>query len=81
MDAINKTPWPRTKQGYDNLKRLYGVSNLKANRYAFLASVAKDKVAVHEAFASITSPTLDIWTNDAVFESARIWPVPSSRMQ
>lgn len=73
MDALSQTSWPRTKQGYANLNRLYGTSNLKANRFAFLACVAKDKSAAREAFASITAPELDIWTSEEVFNSARTW--------
>jgi len=73
MDALSKTSWPRTKQGYANLEHLYGTTNLNANRFAFLAYVAKDKSAANEAFASITAPDLDVWTNNQVFESARTW--------
>jgi hypothetical protein len=73
MDALSQTSWPRTKQGYANMQRLYGTSNLKANRFAFLAYVAKDRSATREAFASVTAPELDIWTSDEVFDSARAW--------
>jgi len=73
MDALGQTSWPRTKQGYANMHRLYGTSNLKANRFAFLAYVAKDKSAARDAFASITAPELSIWTSDEVFDSARAW--------
>jgi len=73
MDALRQTSWPRTKQGYANLQRLYGTSNLKANRFAFLAFVAKDKSAANQAFASTTAPELDIWTNSQVFDYARTW--------
>ena len=73
MDALGQTSWPRTKQGYANMHRLCGTSNLKANRFAFLAYVAKDKSAARDAFASITTPELSIWTSDEVFDSARAW--------
>jgi hypothetical protein len=73
MDALSKTSWPSTKRGYANMKRLYGTSNLKANRFAFLAYVTKDRSAASEAFASITAPALDIWTSNEVFDSARAW--------
>jgi len=73
MDALKQTSWTRTKQGYTNLKRLYGTSNLKANRFAFLAFVAKDRSAANEGFASITEPNFDIWNNRQVFEYARMW--------
>jgi hypothetical protein len=73
MDALRLTSWPRTKEGYADMKRLYGTSNLKANRFAFLAMVANDKSAAHEAFTSITEPLLDIWTSEEVFNNARAW--------
>jgi hypothetical protein len=73
MDALSQTSWPRTKQGYANLQRLYGTSALKANRFAFLAYVAKDKSAANDAFASITEPDLSIWTSNEVFDNARTW--------
>jgi len=75
MAALSQTSWPRTKQGYANMKRLYGTSNLKANRYAFLAFVAHDKAAASEAFASVTAPELDIWNSKEVFEGIRAWAV------
>jgi hypothetical protein len=75
MAALSQTSWPRTKQGYANMQRLYGTSNLKANRYAFLAFVAHDKSAAREAFSSIKAPELDIWTSQEVFESIRGWAV------
>lgn len=55
------------------MRRLYGTSNLKANRFAFLAFVAHDKSAAREAFASITAPELDIWNSEEVFEGIRAW--------
>lgn len=75
MDALSKTSWPRTKQGYANMQRLYGTSNLKANRFAFLAFVAHDQSAAREAFASVTEPELDIWNSKEVFDSIRAWAV------
>jgi Domain of unknown function (DUF4034) len=73
MEALSQTSWPRTKQGYANMQRLYGTSNLKANRFAFLAFVAKDQSAAHDAFASITAPELDIWNSEDVFYGVRAW--------
>ena len=73
MEALSQTSWPRTKQGYANMQRLYGTSNLKANRFAFLAFVAHDKSAAREAFASITAPELGIWNSEEVFEGIRAW--------
>lgn len=75
MDALSQTSWPRTKLGYTNMKRLYGTSNLKANRFGFLAFVAKDRSTAREAFASIAAPEPDIWTSDEVFDSVRAWAV------
>jgi hypothetical protein len=73
MEALSQTSWPRTTQGYANMQRLYGTSNLKANRFAFLAFVAQDKAAAREAFASIKAPALGIWNSDEVFNGVRAW--------
>jgi len=73
LEALSKTSWPRTKRGYANMQRLYATSNLKANRFAFLAFVAHDKSAAREAFTSITAPELDIWNSDEVFDMVHTW--------
>jgi hypothetical protein len=78
MDALASTSWPKMKQGYSNIKQLYGTSNLKANRYALFAFAAKDKLAAQEAFADISTREPNIWDANA-FESVRNWansPLP-----
>lgn len=71
-EMIVSTSWPKAKQGYENIRQLYGTSNLKANRYAVLAYFAKDKPATKEAFAAITSRESDIWDQNG-FEAIRAW--------
>ncbi|MGA2097359.1 MAG: hypothetical protein ABSH39_13730 [Candidatus Acidiferrum sp.] len=73
MEVLSHTSWPRTKQGYENMQKLYATSNLKANRFAFLAYVAKDRGAAQEAFASIDKPLLEVWTRKDVFDSVQAW--------
>jgi hypothetical protein len=45
--------WPRIKQGYATLEELYGISNRKLNRFAYLAALAGDRPAADEAFKRI----------------------------
>lgn len=62
------------------LKRLYGSSNLKANRYALFAFMAKDKMAAQEGFAVINAPESDIWDQNT-FDGIRNWassPLPEA---
>ena len=42
--------WEKIKQGYAAIDRLYGQSNLKANRFAYMAYLLGDKAAAREAF-------------------------------
>ena len=61
------------KTGYENVRRLYGPSNLNANRYAFVAYTLKDKPSAQQAFASIADMEHDVWWGPRTFESARTW--------
>jgi hypothetical protein len=45
--------WPKIKEGYAALGHLYGLSSLKMNRFAYMASAAGDKLAAQAAFAMI----------------------------
>jgi hypothetical protein len=56
MDALSQTSWPRTKQGYANLQRLYGKSNLKANRFASLPTPRR--IGLPPTRASLPSQSL-----------------------
>jgi hypothetical protein len=41
--------WSKNKQGYATLNRLYGLSNLNRNRFAFMAFVEQDQPAAQQA--------------------------------
>ncbi len=60
-------------QGYTNLTRLYGTTNLIANRFAFMATTFEDKPSAQEAFAAIVTMDSDIWYSKDVFDNSRDW--------
>jgi hypothetical protein len=47
---VPRMSWERMKAGYAAIDQLYGQSNLKANRFAFMAYLLGDKPAAQEAF-------------------------------
>jgi hypothetical protein len=72
--TLHGASWPKLKEGYGNLVRLYKVSSLKANRYAYLAYVANDKAAASEAFKQLGDQYVrGSWKNRMQFETARAW--------
>lgn len=50
---VPKMSWEKIKGGYTAIDQLYGLSNLKANRFAFMAYLVGDKTAAQEAFTFI----------------------------
>jgi hypothetical protein len=67
------TSYPKLREGYLNNSRLYGASNLTANRFAFMASIFKDKPAARDAFATLTARETQIWGGDPTFNILRDW--------
>ena len=68
--------WPKIKEGYAALEHLYGTSNLKMNRFAFLAAKFGDKSAAKQAFANLgDSWDQGVWTNRERFEGAKVWAI------
>jgi hypothetical protein len=65
--------YPKLREGYQNNARLYGASNLTANRFAFMASIFKDKPAARDAFATLTKRETQIWGGDPTFDILRDW--------
>jgi hypothetical protein len=67
--------WPRLKEGYSNVARLYAPSSLMINRYAYLAYLAKDKSAAHEIFSQLDDNAYNylVWVDRPQYESARAW--------
>jgi hypothetical protein len=73
MEDLPHASWPKIRQGYTNLNRLYGTTNLIANRFAFMATTFKDKPSAQEAFAALTNMDLGIWYAKEVFDNSRNW--------
>jgi len=72
-EELSHATYAKAKQGYDNISRFYGTSNLNANRFAFIAVTFKDQASAREAFEAITETKLDIWYNQGVFDTYRNW--------
>jgi hypothetical protein len=73
MRTLGHADYPKLRQGYANINKYYGLSNLNANRFAFMASVRLDKPLAQEAFASVTRMDEDIWQSEQTFEEIRAW--------
>jgi hypothetical protein len=66
--------WPKIKQGYADMGRMYGYSTVKVNRFALMAYEAQDKEAAQQAFAQIGANwDLKSWHTQSRFEQARAW--------
>jgi hypothetical protein len=73
-DSVDGMSWPKVKRGYAELIRLYGTSNLKANRFAYMSFMAKDRDAARSAFSTIGMDWNHlVWHTAANFDSARSW--------
>jgi len=72
-EELSHATYSKVKQGYDNISRLYGTSNLNANRFAFIAVTFKDPASARQAFDGITETNLDIWYTQGVFDTYRNW--------
>jgi len=73
-DTLTGMAWPRIKQGYADLERQYGTSNLKMNRFAYMSFVAGDKSSAHDSFDLLgTSWNHLVWHSAYNFESAKAW--------
>ena len=73
MEALSRAAYPRLRQGYSNITQFYGLSNLNANRFAFMAAVNRDKPSAHDAFASVVKMDENIWQSEQTFEQFRMW--------
>jgi hypothetical protein len=73
MQDLPQASYPKLLAGYNNIARLYGVSNLNANRFAFMATTFRDKTPARNAFAAVTKMDEDIWTYQSVFDDSRQW--------
>lgn len=65
--------WPKFKSGYSEVSRLYGPSNLNANRLAWVAYKLGDKATAQEAFRGIDHMEMAVWWGPHTFATARDW--------
>lgn len=65
--------WAKFKSGYSNVIRLYGKSNLNANRIAWVAFKMGDKAMAQEAFSSLDHMEMEVWWGPHTFANAREW--------
>jgi len=73
-DSLAGMSWPRVKQGYEKLTDLYGTSNLKLNRFAYMSFVANDQASARSVFPAIHDDWNHlVWHSAQNFEAAREW--------
>jgi hypothetical protein len=71
---LGRLSWPEIKKGYATLDQNYGISNRKRNRFAYMATLAKDKSAAQEAFAQIgANRDTSVWASNEFFERVKSW--------
>ncbi len=74
MDSLAKMSWPKVKKGYSDLQRLYGTSNLKMNRFAYMSVLSGDKISARETFLMLgDSWSEHVWPSAEHFETAKRW--------
>lgn len=71
MKDLASIDYLKFKQGYHSVAREFGVSNLNANRFVFVASMFKDQESAHEAFAEIRKMEPEAWYAQGIYDSAR----------
>lgn len=76
VEQLPGASWPKLIKGHHDLLRLYGNSNLDANRFAFMAYIFKDVRYAQEGFASVVTFEPTVWSSEKVFECARDWANP-----
>ena len=66
--------WPKIKEGFSAMEELYGVSDLKLNRFAYLAQMANDKATARLLLAR---PGFDwepeVWLKKNKFDAFKSW--------
>jgi hypothetical protein len=66
--------WGKINDGYVALEHLYGTSNLKMNRFAFITVTFRDKSAARETFSRIGDDwNREVWRSRERFEAAKAW--------
>jgi Domain of unknown function (DUF4034) len=73
LKELQNIDYPKFKRGYKNVVRLFGPTNLNANRLGFVAVIFKDQEGAHEAFADIKRMDSEIWYTQQIFDGASAW--------
>lgn len=73
VQELPKASYEKLKQGHSNIVRLFGESNLNANRFAFMAATFRDQASARDAFAGIRTMEPEVWQDERVFVDARNW--------
>lgn len=72
--SFKNMSWPRVKEGYAAMERMYGTNNLKMNRFAYMATAARDQDAARQIFQQIGDNwNRKLWRTQQEFENARNW--------
>lgn len=71
---LRNLSWPKIKDGYAALGGLYGYSNLKMNRFAYLAAKEHDRRAARPVFVALGDNwDHEVWRSQLDFLNARAW--------
>jgi hypothetical protein len=69
-----KLSWSRIKDGYGAMEQMYGTSNSKMNRFAFMAVKAGDRATAKDIFTTIGDHWDNAtWRRKQAFDAAREW--------
>ena len=69
-----KMSWAKIKDGYAAMEQMYGTSNLKMNRFAYMDTKRGDKVAARGVFVQIGDHwEKELWEKRQAFEIAKSW--------
>jgi hypothetical protein len=72
--SLEGLSWPHIQRGYTALRRRYGVSNIKLNRFALMAYSSDDKPAAQQTFVAIGEDwDHTVWKNQQTFQDAKAW--------
>jgi hypothetical protein len=73
MEDLPYISLAKIRDGYNNVDRIYGYSNLNANRFAFMAVRLQDKAVAEPAFAAIQYMEPGVWGGPITYDSSRTW--------
>jgi hypothetical protein len=72
-EQLKNADWPKLQAGYTNLEKVYGLSDLNANRFAEMAFVFGDKPVAREAFTQVIKRSPVVWLTEDSYQGARAW--------